>query len=151
MLHRDQEENDYLTKILWTDESKFDRERTTNYHNLHYWAPREENPHMAKPRVHQRRFSANVWMGIIHTYLIGPVFLPDNLNGESYENFLRSELWEYLEGLPLNIRMQMIYQHDGCPAHFRLGVRQWLEISLSLDWPRWTDTVASEEPRFNTV
>lgn len=134
MIHADTEDNNFLSSILWTDESKFDRDGITNYHNLHYWAPRGENPHMAKERSHQYRFSANVWMGIIHTYLIGPVFLPDNLNGEMYEDFLRNHLALYLEDLPLELRRRIIYQHDGCPAHFRLTVRQWLNQNYPGRW-----------------
>lgn len=134
MLHADLEDNNFLTKILWTDESKFDRDGITNFHNIHYWAPRHENPHVVREGAHQRRFSVNVWMGIIHTYLIGPIFLPNNLNGEIYEDFLRNHLCNYLEDVPLGTRRQMVFQHDGCPAHFRLGVRQWLDTTFPQRW-----------------
>lgn len=117
-----------------TDESKFDRDGVTNYHNLHYWAPKDQNPRKCKETAHQRRFSLNVWMGIVHNYIIGPFFLPHNLNGVTYENFLRNELALLLEDVPLATRAQMIYQHDGCPAHYFRGVRQWLDINYPRRW-----------------
>lgn len=124
----------YLRKILWTDESTFDRDGITNYHNLHFWAPKGQNPRKMKERAHQRRFSLNVWMGIVHDKVIGPFFLPQNLNGISYENFLREEVYTLLEDVPLATRRDMVYQHDGCPAHFYRGVRQWLDENYPLRW-----------------
>lgn len=43
LLNSDARDVIFLSKILWTDESKFSREGITN---LHYWA--EENPHLKK-------------------------------------------------------------------------------------------------------
>ena len=57
MLNADAEEEDFLRNILWTDESKFDRDRITNYHNLHYWAPKAEGkPKKCKQIASQWRF-----------------------------------------------------------------------------------------------
>lgn len=134
LINTDIENPDYLTKILWTDESKFDRDGITNYHNVHYWNPKGQNPKKTTERAHQTRFSLNVWMGIVHSHLIGPFFMPQNLNGVTYENFLREELAALLEDVPLDTRRDMIYQHDGCPAHFYRGVRQWLDTNFPLKW-----------------
>lgn len=134
MINADMENSTFLQKILWTDESNFDRSGINNYHNLHYWSEKGDNPRKKKERAHQRRFSLNVWMGIIDNNLIGPHFLPQNLNGESYENFLRNDLASLLEDVPLETRRLMIYQHDGCPAHFRLTVRQWLDENYPRRW-----------------
>lgn len=73
-INADMEEKNFLNKILWTDESKFDRDGITNYHNSHYWVPKGQNPRQKKEKAHQRRFSFNVWMGLIDSYLIGPFF-----------------------------------------------------------------------------
>lgn len=135
MLNCDAENSMFLRKILWTDESKFDRDGITNYHNAHYWAQKDQgNPHKKRLKGSQRRFSLNVWMGIINNNLIGPYFLPDNLNGETYENLLREHLHELLEEVPLEIRQGMIFQHDGCPAHFCTTVRQWLNTNFQNRW-----------------
>lgn len=63
-----------------------------------------------------------------------PHFLPDNLNGEEYELFLRNILFDLLEDVPLATRNNMIFQHDGCPAHFRITVRNWLNEQYPNRW-----------------
>lgn len=134
LLDMDIENSNYLNKILWTDESKFDRDGITNFHNSHFWSPKNSNPKQIKPRAHQHRFSLNVWMGIIDRHLIGPYFFPQNLNGEIYENFLRNDMELLLEDVPIALRREIIYQHDGCPAHFRRGVREWLDQHYPHRW-----------------
>lgn len=106
-----------------------DKDRITNYYNAHYWAPKENrNPNKKRSKGSQRRYSLNVWMGIISNHLIRPYILPNNLNGEHYENFLRNDLTDLLDDLPLSLIRDMWYQHDGCPAHYRRSVREWLDI-----------------------
>lgn len=135
MLNADSEDSGFLKTILWTDESKFDKDGITNYHNAHFWAPKQDgNPNKKRVKGSQRRFNLNVWMGIIDNYLIGPYFLPEHLNGEFYEDFLRNELPLLLEDLPLTLRRDMRYQHDGCPAHYRRGVRDWLDENYPNKW-----------------
>lgn len=134
LINSEIEEPNYLKRILWTDESMFDRDGITNYHNLHYWAPNGQNPRKKKERANQRRFSLNVWMGVIDNNIIGPFFLPPNLDGVTYANFLENELDVLLEDLPLARLRNMIYQHDGCPAHFFRRVRQWLDLQYPLRW-----------------
>ena len=40
--------------------------------------------------------------------------------------FLRNDLPNYLEDVPLRQRQQMWFMHNGAPAHFRLSVRRYL-------------------------
>lgn len=135
MLNADLEDPSFFRSILWTDESKFDQDGITNYHNAHHWAPKAgRNPNKKRVKGSQRRFSLNVWMGIISNYLIGPYFLPPNLNGETYENFLRQDLPDLLDDIPLNLIRDMWFQHDGCPAHFRRSVREWLDTNYPNKW-----------------
>lgn len=135
LLNCDMEDANYLREILWTDESKFDRDGITNYHNAHYWEEKAVgNPHLKRPKGSQRKFSANVWMGIINNHLVGPHFLPDHLNGEHYEHFLRHVLPELLEDIPLATLRRMKYQHDGCPAHYRRQIRDWLNENFPNNW-----------------
>ncbi|RZC40113.1 DDE 3 domain containing protein, partial [Asbolus verrucosus] len=54
-------------RILFTDESYFSRGGTFNAHNYHIWA--EENPHAITVRSFQRRFSVNLWGGILGNFL----------------------------------------------------------------------------------
>jgi len=63
MLAKDRENEQFFKSILWTDESNFNREGITNFHNLHYYAT--ENPHVKLQTKHQYRFSVNVWAAVI--------------------------------------------------------------------------------------
>lgn len=134
MINADMEDENFLSHILWTDESTFDRDGISNYHNAHYWAQKGDNPRQKKVKGHQRRFSVNVWMGIVDRDLIGPYFLPQNLNGIAYAEFLREELAVLLVDVPIASRMDMIYQHDGCPAHYSRQVREWLDSNYPDRW-----------------
>lgn len=134
LLNTDIEDGTFLKRILWTNESKFSREGITNFHNLHYWADANENPHMKKPSSFQYKFSVNVWAGVIGGIFIGPHFLPDNLNGDGYLNFLQNDLPQLLEDVPLNVRRSMLLQNDGCPAHHRITVREFLNVNYPNKW-----------------
>lgn len=114
----------FAWSILFTDESEFTRNGINNFHNRHLWDL--ENPHGIIEARHQRRFSLNVWGGIIGNFLIGPVFLPARLNGVAYHRFLAHELPPLLEEIPIAMRQRMWYMHDGAPAHFSLIARNWL-------------------------
>lgn len=119
---------DLLNHILWTDEASFTKDGVVNFHNLHSWA--EENPHEIRPSSFQRRFSVNVWAGILGANIIGPYILPPRLTGPAYLNFLQNQLGDLLEDVPLHTRARMWYQHDGAPAHYALPVRQELNLQF---------------------
>lgn len=134
LLNQDMEDGTFLKRILWTDESKFDKDGITNFHNLHYWEHKGGNPHKKKQVSSQRRFSVNVWAAVIGRTFIGPHYLPDNLNGTSYLQFLETVLIGLLEDIPLEIRQTMIYQNDGCPAHFARPVREYFDRNYRNRW-----------------
>lgn len=137
LLNSDIEDAWFLKSVLWTDESKFSKEGITNFHNLHRWTDKENNPHWKKQVSFQRKFSVNVWAGVIGRTLIGPHFLPDNLNGENYLEFLQNYLPELLDEteIPiLTMRRPLIFQQDGCPAHWTLNVREHLNNCFPESW-----------------
>lgn len=135
LLHTDVDDPNFLTSILWTDESKFTKEGILNLHNLHHWSSKDENPRVKRQRSFQRRFSVNVWAGVIGNHVIGPYFLPDNLNGEYYLHFLRNELPELVAEVPIfNEDRRIVFQHDGCPAHWRIIVREYLDNVFPNSW-----------------
>ena len=107
-----------LSVILFTDEGSFTRDGINNSRNVHTWS--HENPHETRVTNFQRRFSVNVWCGVLGNRLIGPFVFDSNLTGNTYEAFLRNELPGLLEDIPLMIRSQMYFQHDGAP-HITLG------------------------------
>lgn len=114
----------FPSQIMFTDEANFSRNAIRNLHNNHVWA--EENPHVISETNTQQQFSVNVWAGIIGDHLIGPFYLPGRLNGQSYLHFLQEELPVLLEDVPIGLRNQMWYMHDGAPAHFSAAVREYL-------------------------
>lgn len=132
LLDCDAQNGRFLKSILWTDESKFTREGITNFHNLHYWS--REHPHLVREISFQQKFSVNVWAGVIGRTLIGPYYVPDTLNGDNYLEFLQNNLDDILDEVPLDVRREIIYQHDGCPAHYRNAVRDYLTAQFPNRW-----------------
>ena len=62
----------------------------------------------------------NVSCGLLGNNLIEPFVFDNNLTGNTCGVFLRNELPGLLEDIPLMIRSQMYFQHDGAP-HITLG------------------------------
>lgn len=119
-------------KILWMDEATFNRSGITNCRNLHKWT--HENPRLKRASTFQVQFKVNVWAGLIDDKLIGPVILPQTLNGEYFLHLLRDELPALLEDVPLAIRREMFMQMDGCPAHYAAEVRNFLNANYPNRW-----------------
>lgn len=122
----------FLEKILFTDEATFDREGIFNSRNSHMWT--QDNPHGTFTRRYQTKFSVNVWVGILGNYLIGPYILPNRLNSPIYHAFLRDILPELMEDIPLEVRRNMWFQHDGAPPHFSNNVRDFLNDTYGRRW-----------------
>lgn len=136
----------FIKKILFSDEAIFSRRGVTNMHNSHVYS--DENPHAIENRSFQREFRVNVWLGIIDSLVIGPVFLPERLNGDNYLEFLRDELPLLLEDLPLITRNRMWFMHDGAPPHFSRQVRLHLHQQFANRWiGRGDDAPVSWPPR----
>lgn len=124
--------NDLLTKILFTDEATFTRNGLNNTRNCHIW--NEVNPHATTESNFQRRFSVNVWCGVIGRNLIGPYIFNGRLSGEIYLDFLQNQLFDLLDDVPLMTLRDMHFQHDGAPAHFDRRVTQFLNESFPNRW-----------------
>ena len=121
-----------LSNILWTDEATFSSDGGVNLHNMHYWSP--NNPHWMKEVQHQGRWSVNVWCGILGGRIIGPFIFDQPLTGQIYLNFLQNNLPILLENVDLQTRQNMFFQHDGCPAHFAVIVRNYLDAIFPGKW-----------------
>lgn len=132
LLGQADENADFLSIILTSDEKGFSREGTFNPRNNHEWS--EQNPHATHIRGYQQKFGVNVWAGILGDHLIGPYVLPNHLNGNSYLVFLRDVLPGLLEDVPLQLRREAWFQHDGCPAHFARTVRGYLDQTYNNRW-----------------
>ena len=118
-----------LSVILLSDKASFTRNGVNNLRNVHTWS--RDNPHETSVINFQRRFSVNVWCGVLGNKLIGPFVFDNNLTGNTYEAFLRNAL---LEDIPLMIRSQMYFQLDGAPTHYTRHVRDYLNESFPNRW-----------------
>jgi hypothetical protein len=114
----------FLSTILWTDEATFNSDGGVNCHNMHYWSA--ENPHWMQTVQHQGRWSVNVWCSILGGTIIVPYFFNRALTGNVFLEFLRNTLPILLEDINLELRRNMFLQLDGCPAHFANNVREHL-------------------------
>lgn len=127
-----EENNNFLFNVLFSDESTFTNCGQVNRHNLHYWSP--ENPYWMHTVPFQHRWSLNVWCGIVGDSVIGPYFFEDTVTSQSYCNFLSNELHVLLEDVPLCIRRDMWFQHDGAPPHFARITRTLLNKMFGQRW-----------------
>ena len=121
-----------LSVILFTNEASFTRDGINNSRNEHTWS--HDNPHETSVTKFQRRFSVNVWCGLLGNKLSGPFVFDNSLTGNTYEVFLRYELPGLLEDIPLKERSQMYFQHDGAPPHYIRCVREYLNESFPNRW-----------------
>lgn len=121
-----------LRQILFSDEAHFTNHGEVNRHNMHYWAT--ENPRWLRQVEHQRPWSVNVWCGIMGDHIIGPYFIDGTLNGQKYADFLTNELPLLLEDVSLQDRLNMWFQHDGCPAHNANIARRLLDREYPGRW-----------------
>jgi hypothetical protein len=121
-----------LSVILFTDEASFTRDGINNSRNMHKWS--HKNPHGTRVTNFKRRFFVNVWCGVLGNRLIGPSVFQNNLTENTYEAFLRNELPGMMEDVPLMVRSQMDFQHDGTPPHYTRHVREYLDKFSPKRW-----------------
>lgn len=134
MRHKKNENPDFFSHILFCDESTFTKDGIFNTHNSHYYSHVGNNPHVVKQKKHQDKFSINVWIAVLGNYLLGPVELPDRLNGEHYLNLLQNIVPELLEDVDLNTLRNLWFLHDGCPAHYNRIVLEFLNNNYRDQW-----------------
>ena len=107
------EDEDFVTKIVWSDEAQFKLNGTVNRHNCVYWAPENLHIHVDKavnlPGV-------NVWCGLSARGLIGPFFFEGTVTGEVHWEMLRSSILPAIGALYEN--SEVFYQQDGAPPHY---------------------------------
>lgn len=127
------EDPDFLTNVLWTDEAQFCRNGNVNVHNAHYWS--DSNPHWLRQHNHQVRWSVNVWCGMFRDRIVGPFFFEGTLTAQSYTaNILDGAVSDFICDLPLSELRSTWFQHDGAPAHFSSRARSYLNACFSQQW-----------------
>ncbi|XP_039310613.1 uncharacterized protein LOC120358903 [Solenopsis invicta] len=139
-------ENNFLRRILWTDECTFRSDGQINRRNEHHYA--EENPHCRKETHIQGQFHINVWMGNLDDRVIGPHFFPENvtITEQVYSDFLE-EILPVLLG-DVAAMPNIISQQDGHPAYTSLLARTVLNREYQLRWIGIHSPCQEWPPRF---
>ena len=75
------EDKNFSTKILFTDEANFYVNGEANRQNLCYWS--DENPRWLSPTKIKGAGKLMVWAGIWGNKIIGPTFIDGTLNAEN--------------------------------------------------------------------
>jgi len=127
-----QQPRNFHQKILFSDECTFSSDGSVNTWNCRYWA--QENPHWFREIDHQHVWKVNVWCGIIGKHVVGPHIFEENVNGIRYANFIENDLPPLLENILLQLRLNMFFQQDGCPAHTSRVARERLNEMFPDKW-----------------
>ena len=134
----------FVAKVLFSDET-FTNRGDVNRRNMHYYA--DVNPHWKRHKEFQRQWSLNVWAGIVDDYIVGPYFFEENLNGNNYLDFVRTELPNLLRNVLHNIQEIMWFQQDGAPAHRSRQVKNYLNERFPNRWIDLGSTTQIWPPR----
>lgn len=127
-LIRCEAEPDFYRRILWSDEAMFKISGLVNRYNCVYYAT--ENPHLIMEK-HLNVPGVMVWAGICSEGVIGPFFFEGNVNGSKYLELL--EVKAVLEHHERFADREIILQQDGCPSHYTVEVRRF----LNNEFPEW--------------
>lgn len=131
-LNKMQQDRVFYRKIIWSDECNFSNNGIYNRNIHRCWS--QENPRVIIENNFQRRFSVNVWCGILGDRLIGPFFINGTLDQEKYHQLLVGEIDNFLDELPLAELNTLFFQQDGAPPHnARINVN-WLNIKYGEKW-----------------
>ena len=110
MLDRVDQDNDFLARIMFSDETTFHVSGKVNKQNVHIWG--SQNPHSTAEHIRDSP-KVNVWCGLLHDRLIGPFFFREStVTSNTYFVYLQLE----------ELHPRIIFQQDGAPPHWALSV-----------------------------
>lgn len=131
-----------LRHICFSDECTFFLNGKVNTQNVRFWC--DSNPHLFTTTKSQYPQKINVWAGILGDNVIGPFFLTENLTGDLYfellENVIDPKITEVIENTiyfpaeEVIHEEKVIFQQDGCPAHYKKNVRDYLDKNYPNKW-----------------
>lgn len=134
-------DENFLSKILFTDESSFPIHGRHNPSVVRYWS--RENKHLHVTRRTQYPQKINVWAGILGNSIVGPIFIDGNLNARKYLENLRQQIIPAVQALQINFD-EIWFQQDGCSAHNARVVQAFLQNTFpnrvistrgTIQWP----------------
>lgn len=126
------EDDNFLNKVIWTDECNFTTNGLFNRHNEHYWSV--ENPRQNQEVRPQGRLSFNVWVGMWNNKIIGPFIYEGNLNSRRYLDLINNNILDALDLEPLETLRHLWWQQDGAPPHNGREVTELLNEIFPNKW-----------------
>ena len=105
-----EEDPQFLSKVMFSDEANFYVNGEVNRQNLRYWS--ESNPHWFSSSKEQGAARVMVWCGLWKDRIIGPYFFDGTVNSENYLEMLGDSL---LPDLDLLGPRPEWFMQDGAP------------------------------------
>lgn len=132
LIHNLDDDGDFLSKIIWTDECSFSTNGMFNRNNEHYWSV--ENPRQNQEVRAQGHHSFNVWVGLWRNRLLGPIIFQGNLTSQRYLDMIRYQILDFFDDEPLEVLRHLWWQQDGAPPHNGLIVTDYLNTVFPNRW-----------------
>jgi hypothetical protein len=140
--------DDWLKRILWTDEAHFHLQGGVNTHNCIIWS--KNCPHEKYPKKLHDEY-VTVWCGFTSEFLIGPYFFEEStMRGSKRVTVTSARYQEMITKFVIptlvdrGVLRSTTFQQDGAPAHITVPVLNALReafgnniISLhsEFEWP----------------
>lgn len=129
-----EQDEDFVERILWTDEAHFHLDGSISNKNCVIWA--SNNPNISVSHsLHPQRVT--VWCGLTAKFILPPFFIEgETVNGERHLHILQNHM---KPNLPR--RSNVIFMQDGAPPHIAKPVKEFLlsnfgEKVISRHFPR---------------
>ena len=104
MLSRIEDDEDYLKKVMFTDEACFHVSGKVNRHNVRIWG--SKNSHMVIQHI-RNSHKVSVWRDLLHDRLVAPFFFAeDTVTSTIYMNMLEGFAFPQIEDLQPDIIFQ---------------------------------------------
>lgn len=113
------QEDDYVERIMWSDEAHFDLDGSLSTRNCIIWS--SSNPYASVTHsLHPQRVT--VWCGFTAKFILPPAFIEGaTVNGERYLRILQEHM---LPNLPR--RKSVVFMQDGASPHIAKPVKEFL-------------------------
>lgn len=128
MLEMVEDDETLFSRLVFSDEATFHLCGTVNRHNVRIWGT--NHPH--ETIEHQRDSpKVNVFCAVSQNKVYGPFFFEGNtVTGQTYLEMLQNWLFASLQA----DSNDFVFQQDGAPPHWHLGVRTYLNENVPQRW-----------------
>jgi hypothetical protein len=128
ILERINQNQDFLSRVMFSDEATFHLSGKVNRHSVRIWVP--ENPHVVHEHIRDSP-KLNVWCGPMKDMIIGPFFFMEpNVTATPYLDMLE----QYAFPQTAHKQPNILFQQDGAPPHWSNIVRTALKNSFPNRW-----------------